>query len=87
MFAVLSAYIDDSASKGGRILCAGGWLCDDDDWNAIESEWWSRIEMEQRNSIRKGFPPISRYHAADCSNLVGEFDRAKGWDNKRQRRL
>jgi hypothetical protein len=87
MFAVLSAYIDDSASKDGRILCAGGWLCDDDDWSAIEKEWEDRVEMERRNSIKKGFPPITRYHAADCSSLVGEFDRAKGWDNERQRRF
>lgn len=43
--------------------------------------------MESRNSTNKGFPPISRYHASDCSNLRGEFDRSKGWDNERQRRF
>jgi hypothetical protein len=87
MFAVLSAYIDDSASNDGRVLCAGGWLCHDDDWEPIEDEWESRVEMERRNSVKKGFPPISRYHAADCSSLRGEFDRSKGWDNERQRRF
>jgi len=87
VFSVLSAYIDDSGSKDGRILCLGGWLCADTDWASIEAEWRSRIEMEQRNSINKGFPPIQRYHAADCSSLVNEFDREKGWDNDRQLRL
>src|SRR5262249_9974035 len=84
---MLNSYVDDSASKDRRVIGVGGWLCTDEDWRPIASEWRSRIEMEQRNSIKHGFPPITRYHAADCSSLVGEFDRSKGWDNDRQLRL
>ncbi len=84
---MLSSYIDDSASKDGRVLCVGGWLCTDDDWTSITNDWRGRIEMEKRNSIKHGHPPITRYHASDCSSLVGEFDRSKGWDNDRQLRL
>jgi hypothetical protein len=50
-------------------------------------EWEARIALENRNSAKKGFPPISRYHATDCANLKREFTQKNGWDIPRQVRL
>jgi len=82
---MLTAYLDESYNN--RTFCVGGWLLSEKAWFPFEKEWHQRIELERRNSTRKGFPPISRYHASDCSNLEGEFDRSKCWDNNRQKRL
>lgn len=84
---MLSAYIDESVGKNQRAMCIGGWLCADATWDVIEREWKQRIEYEQRISIKNGFPPISRFHAADCSSLLNEFDRSKGWNNERQKKF
>jgi hypothetical protein len=85
VFCMLHAYLDESYNN--RAFCVGGWILPDKAWIAFEREWNQRIEMERRNSIKKGFPPISRYHAADCSSLRGEFAEDKGWDGARQLRL
>jgi hypothetical protein len=68
-------------------MAVGGWLCRDREWTILERAWMQRIEFEQRVSVKKGFPPISRYHAADCSSLVNEFSRDKGWNEARQIRF
>jgi hypothetical protein len=80
-----SDYIDESYN--GQTLCVGGWLAPDRAWERIATKWKQRIDYERRISIKRGFPPISRYHAADCSSLKGEFDRSRGWDQGRQLRL
>ena len=49
--------------------------------------WRQRIAFENRRSAKKGFPPISRYHATYCANLKGEFAEKFGWDIPRQIRL
>jgi hypothetical protein len=85
VFCMLSAYLDESYNN--RTFCVGGWVLPDKAWIAFERDWNRRIEMERRNSAKKGFPPISRYHAADCANLRGEFAEDKGWDCARQLRL
>jgi hypothetical protein len=82
---MLTAYLDESYNN--RTFCVGGWILPEKAWTPLENNWRQRIELERRNSIKKGFPPISRYHASDCSSLVGEFDRSKGWDNERQKRF
>jgi hypothetical protein len=82
---MLTAYLDESYNK--RTFCVGGWILNEKQWPALETPWRQRIELERRNSIKKGFPPISRYHATDCANLKNEFDESKGWDVDRQVRL
>lgn len=79
---MLTAYLDESYNN--RTFCVGGWLASVPEWNTIEKQWIQRVEYERRKSIEKGFPPISRYHASDCSSLKGEFDVSKGWDVTRQ---
>jgi hypothetical protein len=84
---VLHAYIDESRSGNQRIFALGGWLGNEHTWTAIQDEWHQRIELEKRISTRKGFPPISRFHASDLSNLRGEFSKSKGWNQERQKRF
>jgi len=86
-FAVLLAHIDESRSGDQRIFALGGWLCCERDVTSIENEWEQRIEHEKRISAKKGFPPITRFKAADLSNLRGEYDKSKGWDEDRQKRF
>jgi hypothetical protein len=86
VFALFSAYMDESHDNN-RVMCIGGWLAPDRLWEKIEDRWGKRVEHERRISIKKGFPPPSRFHAANCSSLKKEFDRAKGWDVGRQIRF
>ena len=79
---MFSYYADESYNN--RLMCVAGWLAPDGLWDVIERQWEERIEYEGRISRRKGFPAISRFKAADCSSLVNEFDRAKGWSEHRQ---
>jgi hypothetical protein len=65
----------------------GGFLAPEPTWSAITTAWAQRIDHENRISTKKGFPPISRYHATDCANLKKEFSEKNGWDIPRQIRL
>ncbi|HWH59725.1 MAG TPA: hypothetical protein VN682_19000 [Terriglobales bacterium] len=76
---MMTYYADESYD--GVTFCVGGWLYDTDGWKKIERRWNRRIEYEQRRSIKRGETPISRFHAADCSNRRGEF---YGWSVLRQ---
>jgi hypothetical protein len=84
---VLRAYLDESRSGDQRIFAVAGWLCTEKDWTSVENEWRQRVEHEQRISIKKHFPPPSRFHASHLSNLRNEFDKSKGWDQDRQKRF
>lgn len=87
MFCVmtLSDYIDESYNS--RTFCVGGLLAPVSMWSSIEASWKQRLEYENRLSAKKGFPPISRYHATDCANLKREFSDKNGWNIGRQIRL
>jgi hypothetical protein len=89
MFCVttFTSYHDESYSAKRDTLCVGGWLARDSVWDDIERDWKARIDYENRKSAQKGFPAISRYHAADCANLKKEFAENKGWDVDRQIKL
>jgi hypothetical protein len=82
---MLEAYIDESYNS--RTFCVGGWLAPVEKWSVIQKSWKQRVDFERSMSIKKGFRPISRYHASDCSSLKAEFDRSKGWDEARQIRF
>jgi hypothetical protein len=79
------SYHDESYNNSA--LCVGGWLARKDTWGLLEKDWKARIDYENRQSTKKGFPPISRYHATYCANLKGEFSPDKGWDISRQIQL
>jgi hypothetical protein len=77
-----SDYIDESYNL--QTFCVGGLLAPPKMWDRIEASWSQRIAYENRRSAKKGFPPISRYHATDCANLKKEFSENRGWDVRRQ---
>jgi hypothetical protein len=79
------AYIDESYDS--KTFCVGGFLARAKEWEKIERAWRKIIIGERIRSEKKGFPPISSYHATDCANLQKEFSAANGWDINRQIRL
>lgn len=85
IYCVLKAYFDESYDPS--TMCVGGWLCLEDAWKPIETNWLARIEHERRISIKRNCKPISRYHATDCGNLKKEFSGKHGWTIDRQIRL
>ncbi len=70
---MLVAYLGESYNN--RTFVVGGFLAFESQWRDIEKAWRQRIEYENRQSAKKGFRPISRYHASDCSNLKMNFPR------------
>lgn len=80
-----TSYHDESYNSNA--FCIGGWLARENTWKKLEKDWRARIDYENRKSAKKGFPPISRYHATDCANLKRDFDVLKGWSIERQIRL
>lgn len=77
---MLTAYMDESYSDG-LLMCVGGWFCDNKKWDAIQNQWQKRIDFENRQSLKKNLPPISRYHASKLFAPKGEFS---GWENTRK---
>jgi hypothetical protein len=78
-------YLDESYNSA--TFAVGGFLAPAWRWRRIVSAWKARLDYESRKSAKKGYPPIKRYHATDCSNLKREFDEKKGWSRSRQIRL
>src|SRR5579863_2725799 len=83
MFLVLSVYLDESY-QDHKLMCVGGWLCEDTRWDKITSQWQMRIDYESRKSQRAGLPSISRYKASDLESFHGEFE---GWNPERKKLL
>ncbi len=79
---VWESYIDESYNP--RTFCVGGLLGSADMWSRVQAQWKARIDYENRISAKRGFPPISRYHATDCANLKKEFSPEHGWNVPRQ---
>jgi hypothetical protein len=46
------------------------------DWISIESAWKKVLRQKNRELKKSGRKEISRFHTADCSSCVGEFE---GW--------
>jgi hypothetical protein len=56
-------------------------MSDPPNWWKMESSWKKRLRAKNTFLKSKGRTPLSRYHAADCSSLVNEFD---GWSKEEQ---
>ncbi|MGA3017889.1 MAG: hypothetical protein ABSF62_12280 [Bryobacteraceae bacterium] len=76
------AYIDESYNS--KTFCVGGFFAPVAIWDRITCAWAERIDHENRMSAKKGFPPITRYHATYCAGLSHQFSKANGWDVPRQ---
>lgn len=79
---MLTFHADESYDE--KTFCIGGWLHSVDWWKVIEGKLGDRIAYENRRSAKTGLPPISRFHASDCSTRGKEF---KGWPHNRSAQL
>lgn len=82
---IFESYLDESLNT--RTMCVGGWLGRDVLFDKIGEALDRRIAYERAYSIERGFKPIERYHANECSNFKGLFSRQNGWDETRQTKL
>src|SRR5262249_21057664 len=82
---VLRGYIDESYDGKSAIPEVFALSCligADSTWPFFEWDWLKCIEGVNRSLRAQGRRLISRYHAADCSSLKGEF---RGWSVSEQR--
>lgn len=73
-FAVFKAYMDDSEHRGIFTLCAlvGRGIT----WDWVNADWRDLLDKKNAELAKQGRPPLSCYHATDCSNGYKEF---KDW--------
>lgn len=80
---MLTAYMDESY-QDHKLMCVGGWLCNDSRWDKISSQWQMRIDYESRKSQKAGLSSVSRYKASDLESFHGDFE---GWNLDRKKLL
>ena len=73
---MLKGYIDDSGSAKSNLFTLSCLVGHTSMWMWIEWAWLDCLEKKNRQLKAEGRKELSRFHAADCSSLVGEF---KGW--------
>jgi hypothetical protein len=80
----LTGYIDESINKDMRLFTMSAIIAERMDWMWFEVDWENCIERINRLLKKDGRTPISRYHASECSNTVGDFN---DWSQEEQRSL
>lgn len=76
---ILKGYIDESYDDQLFTLsCA---MSTPSSWMSIERAWKLCLVAKNKSLRAQGRPTISRYHAADCSSRVNEF---QGWSVQEQ---
>jgi hypothetical protein len=71
---ILRGYFDESYNS--KIFTLSCLISDPTGWAEIERSWKLCLAAKNKSLRREGRQPLSRYHAADCSSLRGEFS---GW--------
>src|ERR1700688_203854 len=74
VFAVFTAYIDDSGSRESNLFtlsCLVGW---GSEWFWFEQAWVKLLEETNANLKVQNRKLLSRYPAADCSSRLNEFE-------------
>ncbi len=79
-------YIDESYNDD-RLFCVGGFLAPRPMWDIIGAQWRERLAYEERQSTKKGFSPVRRFHATDCESGNKEFSAKNGWSRSRRKLL
>ena len=74
LLVLLRGYFDESYNE--RVFTYSCAMSDTTGWADIERGWKLCLKAKNKELKADGRREISRYHAADCSSLVGEF---KGW--------
>jgi hypothetical protein len=73
LFAVLVGHIDDSGSAKTHLLTLSCVVGHGGMWWWIEQAWLQVLQKKNAELKIQGRKQLSRYHAADCSNLKKEF--------------
>jgi hypothetical protein len=75
---VFRGFIDESHDDAAvpKVFDLSCLVAYDNLWPWFELAWVKVLEDKNEELTKQGRPTISRYHAADCSSLKGEF---KGW--------
>ena len=76
IFVLLRGYIDESYGKAQNVFTFSCLMARGEDWDDIEQRWKREIDVKNKVLATVARPPISRYHASDCSGCRGEFS---GW--------
>lgn len=75
-FLIFRGYIDESCDAKQDVFSFACVLTRGKDWDEIERKWKLHLAARNRILASEGRPPISRYHASDCSARKKEF---QGW--------
>jgi hypothetical protein len=76
LLAMLTAYMDASGSDGiSPYLIVCGYLATKEQWEQFQIDWKAML------------PNNETFHMTDLIAFQGEFSRAKGWDEVRQKKL
>ena len=74
----------DEGYNDSTTFCIGSLFAPDYACAEMGESILARIATENTRLELGGYPPISRYHATDCSAFQKEFSKKKGWDHGRQ---
>jgi hypothetical protein len=78
LFAMLTAYLDDSGTHASSFVVAvAGYASTTLDWQSFGSEWRRLLRKEK----------ISVMHMAELQNLQGQFSAKRGWTIDRREKL
>ncbi len=71
---MLAAYVDESGNN--ELFTLSCLVANYDAWVWFELDWQKVLEEKNAQLLSQDRRPLSRYHAADASSRVGEFE---GW--------
>ena len=69
-------YIDESYGPKQNVFALSCLLAKESNWLEFQRKWRLHLAAKNRELKKAGRPPISRYHASDCSGRRKEFE---GW--------
>ncbi len=75
---VFRGYIDESYSDKSNVFALSCIIANGKYWLAMERAWKLNLAAKNRELKKAKRPPISRYHATDCSGRRLEFE---GWSH------
>lgn len=75
---IFRGYIDESCDGKQDVFALSCILTRGKNWDEFVRKWKLHLAARNRLLAKAGRPPISRYHASDCSSRQREF---RGWNH------
>lgn len=76
---IFRGYIDESYDNSQKLFALSCLISSGKDWMSFERSWKLHITAANKRLKKQGRPPITRYHASDCSGRRNEF---QGWTHE-----